>query len=81
MFNVLAAAEASQYVRFLLQKFFGNQDRNRLSDRLFGGIAEQPFGAAVPTRDDAVEIFAFDCGSLLQNKGYPLPLTTGRKML
>jgi hypothetical protein len=37
-----------------------NENRDRLADDLIGLIAEKPLRTAVPTGDDAVEVFADD---------------------
>ena len=38
----------------------GNDHPDRLADRFRGGVAEHPFGGAVPRRDDAVQVLADD---------------------
>ena len=46
-----AAADARENLRLFILSLAGNQDRDRLADRLLRRVAEQPFGALVPAGD------------------------------
>ena len=60
MVNALPAADAFENCRFLISAVGGEQQRDRLADRLCGGVAKKPFSALVPTGDPAMEVFAED---------------------
>src|SRR3546814_18160183 len=45
---------------FFMQPVFRDEERNRLSDSLVRPVAEYPFGARIPARDNAVERFTPD---------------------
>src|ERR1700684_1389167 len=58
--EAVAAADAREDLRLLVVQLRRNQDSDRLADDLFGGVAEQVFGGAVPADDDAVQRLADD---------------------
>lgn len=60
MLDALAGADACQDVRLLVGAIGQHKPRNRFADDLPGGIAEQPFGSAVPAGDGAIEILGED---------------------
>ena len=55
-----AGADLAEHVVLLGAPFRRDDERDRPPDRLGGRIAEQTLGAAVPRRDDAVQILADD---------------------
>ena len=58
MINALPTAHAFDDFWFFINAICRDQDRDRLADDLFGPIAEQPLGTAIPACDDAVEVLA-----------------------
>jgi hypothetical protein len=60
MLDALAAADALENSRFLVDAIQWNENRDRFPDDLVSRIAEKPLRTAVPTGDDAVEVFADD---------------------
>ena len=60
MFDALAAPDTLEDSRLFVSQFGRNEDRDRLTDHLFGGKAEQPLRGGIPADDDAVEIFTDD---------------------
>src|SRR5438093_10327806 len=60
MVDAFAAAKALENFRLLMLQFRRDQDSDRATNDLIGPIAEEPFGAFVPTGDDAFETFADD---------------------
>jgi hypothetical protein len=54
----LAALNARQYSRLLVDALRRDQDGHRLAGGFLGRIAEHALGAAIPGLDDAVEILA-----------------------
>src|ERR1700686_3364652 len=58
--EAVAAADALEDLRFLVVQLLRNEDSDRLADDVFGRVAEQPLGGAVPADDDAVEVLADD---------------------
>ena len=54
------ASDPVQDLVFFALPIRGNDDSDGLSDDFFGGVAEQPFGAAIPRRDPARDILADD---------------------
>src|SRR3954462_479589 len=60
MLDAFAAADAPEHHLLFREAVWRNHHRDGLPDRLFGGVAEQLLGAAIPGGDDAVEIFADD---------------------
>src|SRR5437016_7055483 len=58
MISHLTARNSSQDSRLLARTLRRDQHGHRLADGLLRGIAEQPFCAAVPTGDDAIQILA-----------------------
>src|SRR5258706_13359011 len=60
MFDTLAPPDACNYIRFFVMSFRWNEHRDRLADRFFGRIAEEPLRAPVPARDDFFEVLRHD---------------------
>ena len=58
MVNVFTAPDAGENFRFFVVALSGNEKRDLLADNFVGCVAEQPFGASIPTRNDAIEILA-----------------------
>ena len=58
--DALATTDSREHHVLFGQPIGREEHRDRLTHRFIGGVAEQPLGAAVPRRDDAVEIFADD---------------------
>src|SRR5580700_318796 len=58
--EAVAAPDALDDPRLLVLQLLRNQDGDRLADDVFGGVAEQALGGAVPADDDAVEVLADD---------------------
>ena len=56
----LAGAAAGENLQLLVEPVGRDQHRHRPAHRLVGRVAEQPHGAAVPRRDDAVAVLAVD---------------------
>ena len=57
---MLAMANAIEDSRLFVLVIFRDQDRNRLANDFLGRVAEQPFSAAIPAHDHAIEILADD---------------------
>src|SRR5271167_2154994 len=60
MLDPLAASDAVEDTPHLIGASRGCQNRDRLSDHLGGGIAENPLCGLVPTGDDTIERLADD---------------------
>jgi hypothetical protein len=60
MFDALAASNSRQYRAFFILPVLRNNNRNRLAYGLFGSVAKNVLGAAVPASNNAVDIFAYD---------------------
>jgi len=58
--EAVAAADVLEDFRLLVVELLRNQDGDRPADDLFGRVAEQALGGAVPADDDAVEGLADD---------------------
>ena len=54
------APNPTQHLVFFALPIRGKDDSDGLSDDFFGGVAEQPFGAAIPRRDRARDVLADD---------------------
>src|SRR5271166_3193212 len=61
MVDALPSSDSCQNRSFFILPVFWNHDRDGLADRLSGRVAENSFGAPVPTRDNAIEVLAHDC--------------------
>ena len=55
--DALAAADALQDARLLIEPTGRHEHGDRLANRFQGGVPKEPLGAAIPTGDDAVEVF------------------------
>src|SRR2546423_1984309 len=60
MINPLASANPLQNLRFFSIALDGNNQQNRLANRFFGRVTEEPFRRLVPTGDNPIEVFADD---------------------
>jgi hypothetical protein len=60
MIEPLTAPDALENLDLLVMAVRRNQDRDGLADDFFRRIAEEPLCSPVPSRDDAVEVFAQD---------------------
>src|SRR5208282_3397612 len=60
MIDTLAAPDAPQNLYFLSLALRRDQDRDGLADHLCGRVAKEPLGAAIPTANDAIQVFADD---------------------
>src|SRR5215467_388924 len=50
-----------------------DHNQNRLTDRLFSGVAEDSFSTSVPACDYSIEVFAYDCVVAgLNDRGQPI---------
>jgi hypothetical protein len=58
--DALAPADAFDDFKFLITAVMWNQDRDRLADKLFGGIAKQALRSGVRSGDNTIEVFAYD---------------------
>ena len=58
MIHAFPALEVFENFGFFIETVGGEKNGDRLSDHLFGGIAEYSLGGLVPTADDAIEVFA-----------------------
>lgn len=56
----LSAAQPGNDIFFFVSAVLGNEQRDRLADRLLSRVAEQALGAAIPTGNDAIERLAKD---------------------
>jgi hypothetical protein len=54
MIDPLAAAQARENSGFFVDSFNRHQNRQRFADHLFGRVAEDTFGAAVPGLNYAI---------------------------
>lgn len=61
MFDALAAPDLLHDRLFLFLKIGWSQNRNPLAYDFLREGAKNAFRAAVPTRDDAIEVLADDC--------------------
>src|SRR5258706_6811938 len=69
MLDPLAEMDALQNSRLLTKSFRRHENRDRLADDFFSVIAEELFGAAVPTGNDPVVVLAYDRVSRRFNNG------------
>jgi hypothetical protein len=60
MVDTLSTSDARQDMTLFILSIFGNNNGDRLTDRLSGSMAEDALGASVPACDYAVEILAYD---------------------
>jgi hypothetical protein len=60
VFDALAAPDTLHHRLFLFSAIGWSQNRNRLADDFLSKVAKDTLGAAVPTRDDAIELLADD---------------------
>ncbi len=61
MVDALTASDAFENSRLLVVAVWWNQNQEGLADDLFSQVAENPFRPLVPTCDDAIKVFAYDC--------------------
>jgi hypothetical protein len=59
-FDALAALNSLNDCFFLFLVIGWNQNCDRFADSFLGQIAKNPLRAAIPTRDDAIEVLADD---------------------
>ena len=60
MIHPLPTLELFENLGLFVESIGGYKHRDRPADGFFGCVAEQPFGALIPTVDDASEVFAND---------------------
>ena len=60
MIDALSASDARQDLTFFALSVLWNHNCNRLTNGLFGGVAEDTLGTPVPARDNAIEVLAYD---------------------
>ena len=60
VFDAFARPEPGKNRRFFLEMIGRNNDRDGFAYDLFGLVAKDPFGAFVPTSNDAVQSFTDD---------------------
>jgi hypothetical protein len=60
MLNGVASANLLQNCGLFILPVRRYQNRDRPADSLFGSIAKQALGAPIPSRNNAIEVFAYD---------------------
>jgi hypothetical protein len=60
MFHPFTATDAVQNAWLLINAFRWHQNAYRLADHFFRPVAKNPFGAAVPSDNNAVQVLADD---------------------
>ena len=59
--DAFAQAQTGNDIRLLMQTIFRNDQADRPSNGFFARIAEQAFGARIPTGDGPIQGLAEDC--------------------
>src|SRR5580692_7788735 len=61
MVDTLSSSDPRQDRALLILPVLWNDDCDGLSNSLLGGVAKDSFRTPIPTCDNAIEIFAYDC--------------------
>jgi len=61
MLDALTPSDARQYLALFVLPVLRDYDSDRLTYCLVGSVAEYALRSPVPTGDNAVEIFAYNC--------------------
>ena len=57
----LPSADTFEDAAFLFESLWRNQQGDGLTHRFLGSVTKQAFCAAIPTGDDAIDVFTDDC--------------------
>ena len=61
MVDTLSSSDARQDHTLFILPVLWNDDCDGLANSLFGSVAEDTFRTPIPTCDNAIEVFAYNC--------------------